>query len=187
MFTMKTFIIILLVIVIVKFFLDKKNEESYKKRKLVVYFSATGNTKTVAEKLAKAAGADIYEIKPSKPYTKEDLDWDNENSRCCLEMKSGELPPIVNDKFFIDNYDLIFLGFPIWFYMAPSVINSFLDKQNCMNKTFVLFGTSGGSGFEKTVENLKPNVTKSTIIIPGKIFKPNVPIDALSTWIGNFK
>ena len=115
---------------------------------LAVYFSATGTTKKAAENLAEAANADIYEIKPLKPYTKADLDWTNKNSRSSIEMKDHKSrPEIADDNFSVSEYDTIFLGFPIWWYTAPTIVNTFLEKHDFSNKKIILFATSGGSGF----------------------------------------
>ena len=99
------------------------------KKVLVAYFSATGTTKKVAENLAKATNGDLYEIKPIKPYTNADLDWTNKNSRSSIEMKDyNSRPEMIKDDFSVSNYDTIFLGFPIWWYIAPTIINTFLEK-----------------------------------------------------------
>lgn len=157
------------------------------KKVLVAYFSATGTTKKVAENLANATGGDLYEIKPLKPYTNADLDWTNEKSRSSVEMKDYKSrPEMVNDNFSVSDYDTIFLGFPIWWYIAPTIVNTFLEKHDFSNKTIVLFATSGGSRFGKTVENLKPSVSSSTKIIEGDILNGNPSVDELKKWVKNF-
>ena len=153
-------------------------------KKLVAYFSASGKTKNVAEKLAQVIESDIYEIKPLTPYTKEDLNWNDKNSRTSREM--GELeyrPEIVDDDFSVADYDIIFLGFPIWWYLAPTIINTFLERHDFSNKKLVLFATSGGSRFGKTVENLRPSVDSSTKIIEGEILNGNPSPEYLRQWI----
>ncbi len=150
---------------------------------LVAYFSASGITKNVAANLAEASGADIYEIKPEVPYTKEDLNWMDKNSRSTVEMKDlKSRPAIVDDDAHIENYDIIFLGFPIWWYIAPTIINTFLEKYNFSGKRIILFATSGGSGFGNTVENLRPSVAKTTMILEGKILNHNPSAESLKQW-----
>ena len=157
------------------------------KKVLVAYFSATGTTKRVAENLAKATGGDLYEIKPLKPYTKADLDWTNDNSRSSVEMKDHKSrPEMVNDNFSVSEYDTVFLGFPIWWYIAPTIVNTFLEKHDFSNKTIILFATSGGSGFGKTVDNLKPSVSDSAVIIEGDILNSNPSVEKLKKWAEKF-
>ncbi len=140
-------------------------------KKLVAYFSASGVTAKVANALAEALGATLYEIKPEIPYTAADLDWMNKQSRSSVEMSDKSSRPAIKDK--LDNmadYDVIYLGFPIWWYVAPTIINTFLESYDMSGKTIILFATSGGSGFGKTVEALKcscPNFN----IMEGKIVK----------------
>ena len=156
------------------------------KKVLVAYFSATGTTKKVAENLAEATGADIYEIKPLKPYTSADLDWTDKNSRSSVEMADhNSRPEMVKDDFSVAEYDVIYLGFPIWWYIAPTIVNTFLEKHDFSNKTIVLFATSGGSGFGKTVDNLKPSVSPSTKILQGEILNSNPSVDKLKKWVKN--
>jgi len=126
------------------------------KKKLVAYFSASGVTAGVASKLAEAAGADLYEIKPEVLYTKADLNWMNPKSRSTIEMKNLSFRPALADQNAnIAEYDTVFVGFPIWWYIAPTIINTFLESYDFSGKKIVLFATSGGSGFGKTVENLE--------------------------------
>ena len=165
----------------------KKGESVMDKKVLVAYFSATGTTKRVAENLAKAANADIYEIKPLKPYTAADLDWTDKNSRSSVEMKDhNSRPEIQEDNFSVAEYEMIFLGFPIWWYIAPTIVNTFLEKHDFSNKTIILFATSGGSGFGKTVDNLKPSVSKSAIIKEGDILNSNPTVEELTERIKKF-
>jgi len=152
-------------------------------KKLVAYFSATGVTKKVGENLAKAIEADVYEIKPAIPYTDADLNWMNKNSRSSVEMKdSNSRPETVEDEFSTDEYDTVFLGFPIWWYIAPTIINTFLEKHDFSNKKIVLFATSGGSGFGGTAVKLKPSVSDSTEIVEGDILNSNPTVDQLKIW-----
>lgn len=139
-------------------------------KKLIAFFSATGTTQTVAENLAKASGYDLYEIKPLITYTKKDLNWMNPMSRSSNEMK-GRVPHpgIVMDDIHIAPYDVIFLGFPIWWYKAPTVINTFLETHDFAGKKIVLFATSGGSGFGETVKALQESAPNATFE-EGEIF-----------------
>lgn len=143
-------------------------------KKLVAYFSASGVTANVAKTLAEAADADIYEIKPQVPYTKEDLNWMNKNSRSSIEMKDKVFRPAIADKNAdIESYDVIFVGFPIWWYVAPTIINTFLESYDFSGKTIVLFATSGGSGFGNTVKELKNSVSETATINEWKILNGN--------------
>ena len=140
---------------------------------LVAYFSASGVTARVAENLAKAAGADLYEIKPAVPYTKDDLNWMNKQSRSSVEMRdSSSRPALADTDADIAAYDTIFVGFPIWWYIAPTIINTFLESYDFSGKKVVLFATSGGSGFGKAVQNLQPSAPKAQIIA-GEILNGN--------------
>ncbi|MBR4979053.1 MAG: flavodoxin [Clostridia bacterium] len=155
-------------------------------KKLVAYFSASGVTAKAAEALADAANADIYEIKPAVPYTKADLDWTNSNSRSTLEMKDKSFRPALADKNAnVSCYDTIFVGFPIWWYVAPTIINTFLESYDFSGKTVILFATSGGSRFGKTVEELRPSVSADTVIKEGKILNGKLSKDELSEWVNN--
>ena len=155
-------------------------------KNLVAYFSASGVTKNVAENLAGILDADIYEIKPAKPYTNADLNWMDNNSRSSVEMKNKTFrPEIVNEDANIEKYDTIFLGFPIWWYVAPTIINTFLESYDFSNKKIVLFATSGGSGLGGTVEYLKPSVSDTTEFVEGGILNHNPSVDVLKTWVDN--
>lgn len=141
-------------------------------KKLVAYFSASGATKQVAEDLARVAGADLYEIEPEVPYTSADLNWNDKNARSTVEMNDHNSRPAIKDTDAkAGDYDVIYIGFPVWWYIAPTIINTFLEKYDLSGKTIVLFATSGGSGFGKAVENLKPSVASDTTIIEGKVFR----------------
>ncbi len=125
-------------------------------KKLVAYFSASGVTRSAAERLAKAAGADLFEIKPAVPYTRTDLDWTNKKSRSSVEMNDPDSRPEIAQRLSnIDDYDTIFLGFPIWWYVAPTIIDTFVESCDFSGKTIIPFATSGGSGMGKTEEVLK--------------------------------
>ncbi|MCM1253341.1 MAG: flavodoxin [Clostridium sp.] len=151
---------------------------------LVAYFSASGVTKKAAENLAQAAGADLYEIKPAVPYTKNDLNWMDKKSRSSVEMNDkSSRPAIADSNAEIAQYDTIFLGFPIWWYVAPTIVNSFLESYDFSGKKIVLFATSGGSGFGETVTGLKSSVAADTTIIEGKILNGANSADSLRTWV----
>lgn len=138
-------------------------------KKLVAYFSASGVTASVAEKLSKAAEADLYEIKPAVKYTKADLNWMDKQSRSSLEMGNKAMRPgIVTGDVDISGYDTIYLGFPIWWYVAPTVINTFLEAYDFSNKKIVVFATSGGSEFGSTVAELKPSAPNA-VFVEGKL------------------
>lgn len=127
-------------------------------RILVAYFSASGVTAKVAENLAETIGADIFCIEPEIPYTKSDLDWTNKESRSSIEMNDPTSRPSIKDKRDnMDDYDTVFVGFPIWWYVAPTIINTFLESYDFTGKTIIPFATSGGSGMGKTNEKLLPS------------------------------
>ena len=138
-------------------------------KKLVAYFSASGTTKRIAEMIAEAAAADVYEILPKQPYTKDDLNWMDKKSRSSVEMSDKKFrPEISNTDVQVEKYDEIILGFPIWWYVAPTIINTFLEKYDFSGKKIVLFATSGGSGFGNTVSELKPSAPDAEIV-EGKV------------------
>ena len=152
-------------------------------RKLVAYFSATGTTTKVAELLADAVGADIFEIQPEIPYTTADLDWHNKNSRSSIEMKDdSSRPAIASKRDNMHEYDTIFVGFPIWWYVAPTIINTFLESYDLTGKTIIPFATSGGSDIGKTNERLMPSC-KGAKLLEGKVFKSSVGHQELAAWV----
>ncbi|GMO45685.1 MAG: flavodoxin [Termitinemataceae bacterium] len=153
-------------------------------KKLVAYFSASGVTTRVAKALAEATGADIYEIKPEVPYSKADLDWQDTKSRSTLEMKDpASRPAIADKKTNIVAYDVVFVGFPIWWYVAPTIINTFLESYDFSGKTIVPFATSGGSGLGKTNEKLRPSLSKTAILKEGKLLNGKPSKETLITWV----
>ena len=156
-------------------------------KKLVAYFSASGVTKKAAELLAKAAEADIYEIVPKVPYTSADLNWMDKGSRSSVEMRDvSSRPEIKSTNAKIEDYDTIFLGFPIWWYVAPTIINTFLESYDFSGKTIVLFATSGGSRFGKAVDGLKSSVAENAVIKEGKILNGRLSEDELKKWADEF-
>lgn len=151
-------------------------------KKLVAYFSATGTTRKTAAALAEAIGADIFEIVPKIPYTKADLDWTDSSSRSTVEMKDSSSRPSIAVKCGnISDYDVIFVGFPIWWYVAPTIINAFLESYNLAGKTIVPFATSGGSGMGKTNERLAPSC-KGSRLLEGKVLT-SAQNKALAEWV----
>ena len=133
-------------------------------KKLVAFFSASGTTRKIAEMIAQAAEADLYEIMPKQPYSKADLNWMDKKSRSSVEMNDKKFRPEITDMDVqIDKYDEILLEFPIWWYVAPTIINTFLEKYDFSGKKIVLFATSGGSGFGNTVSELKPSAPDAEI------------------------
>lgn len=152
-------------------------------KRLVAYFSAGGTTKKVAEMIANSAKADLFEIEPKIPYTKADLDWMNQKSRSSMEMNDKKFRPEVLDTDTDFNaYDEIILGFPIWWYVAPTIINTFLEKYNFSGKKIILFATSGGSGFGNTARELQTSAPDS-VITEGKVFH-NVVKQQIAEWAG---
>ena len=153
-------------------------------KKLVTYFSASGTTAGVAKTLAEAAGADLYEIKPEVPNTQEDLEWNIQGARSSLEMQDKSFRPAIADKNAnVEAYDVIFLGFPIWWYKAPAIINTFLESYDFSGKTIVLFATSGGAWFGQTLEGLKDSVSDTAVIMEGKVFSSRVSKGELEVWV----
>ena len=153
-------------------------------KNLVAYFSASGSTRKLANTLAEVLGADTYEIKPATPYTGKDLNWNNSQSRSSVEMADITSRPALADKNFdAAAYDTIFLGFPIWWYVAPHIINSFLESGDFAGKTIVLFATSGGSGFGQTLAQLKPSCADSVRWIQGQVFRGRTDKNTLSEWV----
>lgn len=149
-------------------------------KKLVTYFSASGITARAAKKLAEAAGADIYEIRPETAYTKGDLNWQDKTSRSSIEMADRSSRPAIADKNAnITEYDTIYVGFPIWWYVSPTIINTFLESYDFSGKRIILFATSGGSGFGKAADSIKSSVP-SAIVIEGKVNPTDSDIASLA-------
>ena len=139
---------------------NKKEDKEMKV--LVAYFSASGTTKGVAQQLAEVAGADLHEIKPAQHYTDADLDWRNKKSRSSVEMQDKSSRPAITDKLTnLQDYDVIYVGFPIWWNTCPTIINTFMEAYDFQGKTVIPFATSGGSSIKKACEDLKatyPNI-----------------------------
>ena len=151
---------------------------------LVAFFSASGSTRRLANTLAEAIAADTYEIKPATPYTGKDLNWNDSKSRSSVEMADINSRPALADKSAkVADYDTIFLGFPIWWYVAPHIINSFLESYDFAGKTIVLFATSGGSGFGQTLNQLKPSCAASVKWVQGQVFRSRTDKNSLADWV----
>ena len=154
-------------------------------KKLVAYFSASGTTKEAAERLAKVAGADLFEIRPVVPYSKADLNWMDKNSRRSVEMNDPDSRPEIAETIpNMADYDTVFIGFPIWWYVAPHMIQTFVESYVFSGKTLVPFATSGGSGMGRTVDELKklcPNADWKA----GKMMS-GVSDQALAAWAAEF-
>ena len=153
------------------------------KKALVAYFSASGVTEQVAEKLASAAHADCFRIQPKIAYTKADLDWTSKSSRSSVEMSDpASRPEIVNENLDVSSYDTIFIGFPIWWYEAPHIIETFLESCDLSGKTVVPFATSGGSSMGKTAKILAPSCPGATVL-DGKVLRASSSEADLKAWV----
>ena len=154
---------------------------------LVAYFSASGNTAKAAKVLAKAAGADLYEIKPAVPYTGADLNWMDKGSRSSVEMNDKNSRPALADTDApVAEHDVIFLGFPIWWYTAPIIINTFLERYDFSGKTIVLFATSGGSGLGSTAAALQSSAPGARIL-DGRLLNGRLNEGNLKAWVSGLK
>ena len=150
---------------------------------LVAYFSASGVTAGVARRLAEAAAADLYEIKPEKPYTSADLNWTNRHSRSSVEMNDPASRPAIAGKApNMEEYAAVFVGFPIWWYVAPTIINTFLESHDLSGKTVIPFATSGGSGMGRTNDRLKPSCPGATLL-EGRLLNGKLSESALKEWV----
>lgn len=153
---------------------------------LVAYFSAEGNTAGVAARLAEAVGADLFEIKPEQPYTKEDINWKNPLSRCNREKFGKKDVPVAGTVEGFEDYGLVFLGFPIWYYAAPNIVNTFVKAYDWTGKRIALFATSGGSGIEKSPEKLKPFLNGKGDIVGAKRFAVSADAAEFKEWADEF-
>lgn len=153
---------------------------------LVAYFSASGVTARLAEKVTKVVNGDLYEIVPAKPYTAADLDWTNDKSRSSVEMKNKSFRPEISGKAEnMSDYDTIYLGFPIWWYVAPTIVNTFLESYDLSGKTIIPFATSGSSGMGGTNAELK-NSCRGAILKEGKRFSSDATEKEIETWVKGF-
>jgi flavodoxin len=165
---------------------NNKSEENKMNKTLVAYFSATGNTAKLARTLATVVNSDLHKIEPKQPYTAADLDWHDSKSRSSVEMNNKAFRPEIANK--VDDmaqYDTIYIGFPIWWYVAPTIINTFLEQYDLEGKTIIPFATSGSSGMGNTNAELK-NSCKGAILKNGKRFDANASAKELKKWIESF-
>ena len=154
---------------------------------LVAFFSASGVTRRAAEKLAAATGGDLYEIRPAVPYTRADLNWQDKRSRSSLEMADpASRPALADTDAPVAGYDRIFLGFPIWWYTAPTIIRTFLESYDFAGKTIVLFATSGGSGLGKSAAGLRSSAPGATIV-DGRMLNGHLKEAELKAWAEGLK
>jgi flavodoxin len=183
-------LLVLSMLAVIPFFCSCQNSKSnpMKKKTLVAYFSCSGNTRQVATTLSEAVGGDLYEIKPAVPYTDADLDWTNKKSRSTVEMDNKASRPAISGK--VENmkdYEVVYVGFPIWWYVAPTIINTFLESYDFSGKTVVVFCTSGGSGLGQTLKYLKPSCSDKTRFVEGKRFSPHTDKATLKAWADGLK
>lgn len=159
------------------------NQDVQNHKALVAYFSATGTTNGVAEHIANGLNADIYEIVPEEPYTDADLDYNDNNSRTTIEMNDPDARPAISGSVEnMEQYDIVFIGFPIWWYVAPTIINTFLESYDFSGKTIVPFATSGGSGMGSTNEKLAPSCP-GAILMKGKMLNGLLSQEELKAWV----
>lgn len=157
------------------------------KKILVAYFSASGVTAKAAWKLSESIGADLYEIKPEIPYTSSDLNWMDKKSRSSVEMNHPASRPAIAEKLQgMDEYDVVFLGFPIWWYTAPTIIHTFLESYDFSGKTIVPFATSGGSGMGRTNTKLAASC-KGATLLPGKLLNGHLEEVDLKAWVESLR
>ena len=153
---------------------------------LVAYFSASGTTAKVAKKMAEAIGADLFEIKPETPYTGADLNWQNKNSRSSVEMNDRSSRPAIAVKVAdMPQYDVVFVGFPVWWYREPSIIDTFMESYDFAGKTVIPFATSGGSGLGDSAANMQ-KLAKGAKVVNGKRFSGSVSSEELKAWAGQW-
>ena len=150
---------------------------------LVAYFSATGTTECVAHKIAEAAGADLFEIEPAQSYTSADLNWQNKSSRSSVEMgDESARPEIVSRVDDLAAYDVVFVGFPVWWYMEPRIIDTFLESYDIAGKTIVPFATSGGSGLGKAPQRMQ-RLAKGARVLPGRRLSAGASAGEITGWV----
>ena len=153
---------------------------------LVAYFSASGVTAEKAHLIAEASQGDLYEIKPAIPYTEADLDFKNQNSRSTVEMKTpGARPELADKDANVAEYDIIFVGYPIWWYTCPTIINSFLESYDFSGKTIIPFATSDGSRLGKSIQSIKDSVSDTAVVKEGKMVT-GTQAYGIQGWINDF-
>ena len=153
---------------------------------LVAYFSASGITAKVAKKMAETIGADLFEIKPEIPYSGADLNWQNKNSRSSVEMNDRSSRPAIAVKAAdMPQYDVVFVGFPVWWYREPSIIDTFMESYDFAGKTVIPFATSGGSGLGDSAANMQ-KLAKGAKVVNGKRFSGSASAEELKAWAGQW-
>jgi len=163
----------------------KKGGNKMNKKALVAYFSASGVTARLAETMAEAGNADLYEIRPEVPYTHADLNWMDKNARSTIEMRDPAFRPAIEGQVPNMEYDVVLVGFPIWWYVAPTIINTFLESYDLSGKTIIPFATSGGSGMGETNEKLAPSC-QGAELLSGKVLRSSASKGELSAWLESF-
>jgi flavodoxin len=164
--------------------IENQTQGKNMKNVLIAYFSCTGNTRSLAEQLAQTTKAELYEIKPKIPYSSEDLNWRHNSSRASIENNDLSSRPAITDKVEnIEQYDIIFLGYPIWYGQAPKIIYTFLESYNFSGKTIIPFCTSGSSPIDSSVTNLHRLYSNNTTWLPGSRFALNTSRSEIVTWI----
>jgi flavodoxin len=149
---------------------------------LVAYFSASGVTKAVAERLAKGIGADLFEIEPAVPYTRADLNWQDKNSRSTIEMNDrSSRPAIASTVADMSQYDVVFVGFPVWWYREPSIIDTFMEQYDFSGKTVIPFATSGGSQLGDSAKNMQA-LARGSKVESGMRFAARASEKELTDW-----
>lgn len=162
---------------------EETNTQEESSRVLVVYFSATNTTEQVAERMAQEMGADLYEIVPEDPYTEEDLNYNDSGSRASMEQNDPEArPAIAGDVYPIDSYEVVFLGYPIWWGEAPKIMATFLERYDWTGKTLVPFCTSGSSGITASVETLQP-LAEGAVWQEGRRFEGDTSQEEIMAWV----
>lgn len=167
---------------------NDNTDENGQTKVLVAYFSATNNTADVATEIAESLGADLYVITPEEPYTAADLDYGNDNSRTSLEMNDPDFRPAIagSDVENMADYDIVFLGYPIWWGQAPKIISTFLESYDFNGKTIVPFCTSGSSGIGSSATNLQ-GLTDNAIWLAGERFSSNVTQNSIAEWLNSLE
>lgn len=151
-------------------------------KKLVAYFSASGVTAKLAKNLAEVIEADVFEIKPAEPYTEAEINWKNPLARCNKEKLGKKDVPVQGSVENMNEYETVYLGFPIWYWAAPNVINTFVKQYDFSEKKIVLFATSGGSDIGKTAEKLQPYLSDKAEIVDAKVMNDNPSLEELKAW-----
>ena len=164
--------------------MENTNVNDSNNKSLVLYFSATNNTEQIAKYISEITSSDILEIIPKDIYTDEDLDYNNDNSRANREQNDKNSRPEISNNLDLENYDIIYLGYPIWWGEEPRIILTLLDNYNLENKTIIPFCTSGGSGIELSVNNIR-NYNNKLNVLDGKRFSTNVSKEEATTWINS--